>query len=265
MKGRKRKVSRKVSLNDRKINRKNKSLMIDKILSYSPALLEGIDIYKDANRNFMFLILFSALLVNFPLISVPCCIISMFFIIRMLKFIKYKSINHIVEELARDLSFKGIYDKQKAEDMLNEFKNKYGQDTLEYKDLVDMIEKYETFVTKIEYVLKNIRLNQKRKTQSEKSISNDRENSLVYNEIKGNQYDSNLNNYKNYEENLSVLYKKEDGEIKTVNKAIEFFENEKNDSYNSKNAVVLNNLNKESKNLTVYLYKKSSVLQKNAL
>ncbi len=42
-----------------------------------------------------------------------------------------------------------------------------------------------------------------------------------------------------------------------VNKAIEFFDNE--------DAVILKNINKENKNLTVYLYKKSSDLQKNAL
>lgn len=263
MKFRRRKLSGKVFLNDRKINRKNKSLMMDKILSYNPGLLDGINIYKDANRNFMFLLLFSGLLINVPLISVPCCMISMFFIIKMLRFIKYNSINNIVEELAKDLSYKGIYDMEKAEDMLNEFKNKYGEDNLEYRELANMIEKYEAFVIKIECILKNINPNEKRNIKNETSINNDRQNDLLYREIK--EYGNNLNCYRNYDERFSLLYKKEDGEIKKVNKAIEFFENDKNEFYNDKNAVILNGVNKEGKNLTVYLYKKTSVLQKNAL
>ena len=115
MKGkRKRELRKKVMESDRKINKRNKNLMIDKILSYNPILLEGIEVYKDANRNFTLLIVIGALLIDFPLISVPCCILSMFFIIKMLQFIKYKSINNIVKELAKDLSFKGIYDKEKV-------------------------------------------------------------------------------------------------------------------------------------------------------
>ncbi len=147
---------RKINESDRKINIKNKNLMIDKILSYNPRLLEGIEIYKDANRNFILLILFGALLINFPLISVPCCMLSMFYLVKMLKYIKYNSINNIVKVLAKDLSFKGVYDKEKMENMLRDFKAKYGSEICEYTDLVNMLEKYEIFVTKIEYVLKNI-------------------------------------------------------------------------------------------------------------
>ena len=61
-----------------------------------------------------------------------------------------------------------------------------------------------------------------------------------------------------------MLYKNGDGEIKSVNKAIEFFDDRDNENINE-NAVVLKNVNKENKNLTVYLYKKSSPLQKNVL
>ena len=159
MKGKKkRELRRRTIKSDRKINKKNKNLMIDKILSYNPMLLEGIEVYKDANRNFTLLIFLGALLIDFPLISVPCCILSMFFLIKMLQFIRYKSINNIVIELAKDLSFKGIYDKEKVEDMLDDFKFKYGEDIIEYEELVKMLDKYETLVTKIEYVLKNINI-----------------------------------------------------------------------------------------------------------
>ncbi|MDR3595775.1 hypothetical protein [Clostridium sp.] len=258
---------------DRKINMKNKNLMIDKILSYNLKLLEGIEIYKDANRNFILLIFLGALLINFPLISVPCCILSMFYLIKMLQFIRYNSINNIVKELAKDLSFKGIYDKEKVEDMLCDFKVKYGKDINEYTELADMLEKYEAFVTRIEYLLKNI--NKKEKSSCCKNnISNDE--GILFSNVKNDDTSDRLirnhfisrkvyNSYKDINEKVSVFYKKEDGQIKIVNKAIEFFDNEGNDSYNNENAVILKNINEENKNLTVYLYKKSSDLQKNAL
>lgn len=263
MKGRKKKFIR----SERKINKRNKNLIIDKILAYNPMLIEGIEVYKDANKNFMFLIFLGALLINLPLISVPCCILSMFFIIRMLQFIKYKSINNIVNELAKDLSFKGIYNKGKVEDMLDDFKAKYGEDIIEYKELVSMIEKYEALVINIEFALKNINFNEKVKLNKNKeSIINKDEISFLNNRInincekfKINQYNNEEKNnyYKNFNEKLSLVYKDEDGEIKKVTKAIEFFD--------GGNAVVLKNTNRENKNLTVYLYKKSAVLQKNVL
>lgn len=257
---------------DRKINQKNKKLMIDKIFSYNPMLIEGIEVYKDASRNFMFLIFFGVLLINFPLISVPCCMLSMFFVIKMLQFIRYKSINNIVKKLAKDLSYKGIYDKDKAMDMLDDFKNKYGQDILEYEELVNMINKYEALVTKIEEVLRNINIKEKKYLYNKKNTANNGElsiweNNLSYRDIQEKQFKGRkISTYEEgFDEKLSVLYKNNYGEIKRVNKAIEFFEVENTESYSRENAVVLKNVNKENKNLTVYLYKKSSDLQKNVL
>ena len=270
----KRELRRRAIKSDRKINQKNKNLMIDKILSYNPMVVEGIEVYKDANRNFTLLIILGALLIEFPLISVPCCMLSMFYLVKMLQFIRYKSINNVVKELAKDLSFKGIYDKEKVEDMLDDFKLKYGEDVIEYEELVKMLDRYETFVTKIEYVLKNINIKEERNAHNEDIFSKNggmsflnEEDNITCKEIKGNQYNiRELNNsYKDVNEKLSVLYRKEDGEIKKVNKAIEFFDAEDDESYNSSNAVVLKNINKDNKKLTVYLYKKSSTLQKNAL
>ena len=259
---------------DRQINLNNKNLMIDKILSYNPMLIEGIDAYKDANKNFTLLIFLCALLIDFPLISVPCCILSMFFLMKMLQYIRYKSINNIVIELAKDLSFKGIFDKEKVEYMLEDFKFKYGEDVLEYEELVKMLDKYETLVTKIEYVLNNIDIKEEIDLNNEDIFLknggmsfNNKEETIDCKEIKINQLNSKeVNNYyKDINEKFSLLYKNEDGEIKKVNKAIEFFDNEDDESYNKNDAVVLKNINRENKNLTIYLYKKSSNLQKNAL
>src|SRR5471030_1602111 len=192
----KRAVRKKTIKSDKKINQRNKSLMIDKILSYNPMLSEGIEIYKDANKNFMLLIFLGALLIDFPLISLPCCILSMFFVIKMLQFIRYKSINNIVKELAKDLSFKGIYDKEKVENMLDDFKFKYEENASEYKELVNMLEKYEALVTKIEYALKNVNLqgqknsyNEEKLTITENGVPHlNKEDNVSCEEIKGNQY-----------------------------------------------------------------------------
>lgn len=267
MEGKKKRELRKRTIkSDRKINQKNKNLMIDKILSYNPMLLEGIEAYKDANRNFTLQIFLGALLIGFPLISVPCCILSIFFLMKMLQFIRYKSINNIVIELAKDLSFKGVFDKEKVEYMLDNFKFKYGEDVIEYEELVKMLDKYETLVTKIEYALKNINIIKERELKNVGMSFLNKEYNIDYEEIKDNQYNSKeVNYYKDINEKFSVLYKKEDGEIKKVNKAIEFFDNEDDESYNSQETVVLKNINRDNKKLTIYLYKKSSNLQKNAL
>lgn len=257
---------------DRQINQKNKKLMIDTIFSYNPILIEGIEVYEDASRNFTFLILLGLLLINFPLVSVPCCLLSMIFVIKMLKYIRYRSINNIVKKLAKDLSYKGIYDKDKAIDMLDDFKDKYGQDVCEYKELVNMINKYEALVTKIENVLQNRDVKEKKSSYKEKNIVNDEEisfweKSLSYEEVQEKRFEGRkIDTYREeVDKRLSVLYKNNYGELKRVNKAIEFFETENNESYGKENAVMLKNVNKENKNLTVYLYKKSSDLQKNAL
>ena len=257
----KRDVRRKFIKSDRKINKRNKNLMVDKILSYNPMLVQGIERYKDASKNFIFLIFLGALLIDFPLISVPCCILSIFFIIKMLQFIRYNSINNIVIQLAKDLSIRGIYDKEKALDMVEEFKNKYGEDIIEYEELVMMIDKYETFVTKIENVLRNVKIQTKRKHYNEDYLLK-KEDNLGSEEIRDSQYINKQfnNHYIDFNEKLSVIYKKEDGEIKKVNKAIEFFDVEDNKTRDNKNAVILRNINKDDKNLTVYLYKKSAIL-----
>lgn len=273
MKGKKKRESRRSSiLSDIKINRRNKNLMIDKILSYNPVLVEGIEIYKDASKNFLLLIILGTLLVQFPLISLPCCILAIFFIIRMLQFIKYKSINSIVTKLAKDLSFKGIYDKEKALDMLEDFKIKYGEDIDEYEELVYMVNKYEGLVIKIERVLKGCSNNDNKKDYNEEFFLRNRKGEFYRNEsnVISKETEVNtrteINNYCiDFSERFSVLYKKEDGEVKEVKKAIEFFDVGENKTYNNQNAVILENINKNNKNLTVYLYKKSSSLEKNVL
>lgn len=258
---------------DKKINLNNKKLMIDKILSYDSTLSSGIEKYLYAQKNFCILIILGILLMNFPIIALPCCLLAMVFSVRMFQLIKYKSINIIVNELAKDLSFKGIYDQEKVDLMLNDFKNKYGENVREYEELTNMIYNYKSFVIKIETLLKNVNTTLdsdaidsiKEYDSSEDSINSfDKDNSKVIS--KANRNIKNKTTFDGWEEDeneeLSILYRKEDGEIKKVKRAIEFLEDDS--SYNGK-AVVLKNTDRNNDKLTVYVYKKSLDLQKNAL
>lgn len=254
---------------DKKINLNNKKLMIDKILSYNSTLSSGIEKYLYAQKNFCVLIILAILLMDFPLIALPCCLLAMIFSVRMFQLIKYKSINIIVNELAKDLSFKGIYDQEKVDLMLDDFKNKYGENVSEYEELANMIYDYKSFVVKIENLLKNVNTTLdidtiesiKEYDSSEDSrISFNKDNSRIVSNIKNKTIFDGWEQDEN--EELSILYRKEDGEVKKVKKAIEFLEDDS--SYNGK-AVVLKSTNRNNDKLTVYVYKKSLDLQKNAL
>ena len=251
-------------IGESRVNKSNKALMIDKILSYSPTLENGIEKYKIENRRFIVLILFSVLFINFSVISLPCCLAATFFLVKILQLIRYRSVYNIVKKMGRDIAYKGIYNKGIVEEMVKDFKSQYGEDIIEYYELVYMVEKYEAFVVKIEEVINKI-------MHKERDDENWKEESLYRNHNKSsvivNSYDSFHNENSSKDSKLyddskySVLYKNEEGEIKKVNRAIEFFD----DNSKSTDAVVLKGGNKKDKNLTVYLYKKNNELQNNAL
>lgn len=258
------KLIKKVSRDkDKSINRQNKKLMMDKIFSYSPELLDGIEKYKDANRNFMLLMFLSVILINFPVISMLCCIVSVVFLVKMLQFIKYRNINSIVNILGKDLAYKGIYDKGKIQGLVEEFKERYGEDIMEYEKLIYMIEKYEVFITKIEYVISKMKTT---KTVSTKEKCTDNIT------VEENNIEEDLNLKKKVKDyckdingKFSLVCKNEEGEIKKVNRAIEFFDEENNDGEKTDTVVLKSNRRGNEDKLTVYLYKKSSDLQNNVL
>lgn len=259
-----RKFKKKVSEDrDKSINRKNKKLMMDKILSYSPELLDGIEKYKDANRNFMLLMFLSIILINFPLISMPCCIAAVVFLVKMLQFIKYRNINSIVNILGKDLAYKGIYDKGKVQSLIEDFKDKYGDDIMEYERLVYMVDKYESLITKIEYVISKMKT-LKTKENDEECVN---EIAAEENNFYNKKYlKKKVKDYcKDINDKFSLIYKNEDGEIKKINRAIEFFDNEDKDGEKLNTVVLKSNRRGNDDKLTVYLYKKSSDLQNNAL
>lgn len=248
---------------ERRVNKSNKVLMMEKILSYSPTLENGIEKYKVENRRFTLFILSSILLVNIPVVSLSCCFIAIAFLVKMLHLIKYRSIYNIVKKMGKDIAFSGIYNKGIVEGMVEDFKIQYGEDIIEYYELVYMVKKYEAFVIKIEQLLKNTNKDKNDKKYSEKCLYKDYDTSKIvnqnYDELNGNTSLKEEN--KNCNSKYSLLYKNEEGEIKKVNRAIEFFD----DKNKNAGAVVLKGGNKKDKKLTVYLYKKNSELQNNAL
>lgn len=255
---------------------KNRKLMIDKILSYSSTLSEGIKKYNNANIKFIILITIGILLNNYMLISIPCCLLSIYFIVLMLKYIKYGSVIHIVKKLSKDLAFKGIYDKEKISFMLQEFKDRYGDENVEFRELVITINSYESFVMKLEYIIRGLEIESKRAYKEKELLKKYKIPSFSYiekhstyrkaeEENQKNSYEVKTvgDYYRDSEDSISMIYKDESGETKKVNRAIEFFEDENSEEY--KNTLILKSNSKNNKNLTVYLYKKESNFQKNAL
>lgn len=255
---------------------KNRRLMIDKILSYSSTLSEGIKKYNNANIKFIILITIGILLNNYMLISIPCCLLSIYFIVLMLKYIKYGSVIHIVKKLSKDLAFKGIYDKEKISFMLQEFKDRYGDENVEFRELVITINSYESFVMKLEYIIRGLEIESKRAYKEKELLKKYKIPSFSYiekhstyrkaeEENQKNSYEVKTvgDYYRDSEDSISMIYKDESGETKKVNRAIEFFEDENSEEY--KNTLILKSNSKNNKNLTVYLYKKESNFQKNAL
>lgn len=248
---------------DKKINKKNKKLLIDKILSYSPELVDGIERYKKASHIFMILMCLSAILVELPLLSMPCCAGAVVFLVRMLQFIKYKNIDSILNTLSKDLVYKGIYNKGKIQGLIEDFKDKFGRNNLEYEKLVYMVDRYEVLVTKIEYVLNGMKTKECSEVQEEIPEEVVQENLAVAAEP--SLKDKVKDYYKDINDKLSLTCKNEEGEIRKINRAIEFFEDEGKDGEKSNTVVLKSNRKGKKDKLTVYLYKKSSELQNNIL
>lgn len=255
---------------------KNRRLMIDKILSYSLILSDGIKKYNNANTKFSILITIGILLNNYLLISIPCCLLSIYFIVLMLRYIKYGSASHIIKKLSKDLAFKGIYNKGKIKLMLQEFKDRYGDENIEFKELVTTVDSYESFVMKLEHIIRGLEIESRRAYKEKELLKKYKipsfsymEKHLTYEKIgeenQKNSYEVKTveDYYRDSSDSISMIYKDESGETKKINRAIEFFEDENSDEY--KNTLILKSNSKNNKNLTVYLYKKESNFHKNAL
>ena len=130
-----------------------------------------------------------------------------------------------------------------------------------------IINSYEKFVLKLEYILKDIQIESKRARKEKELIKNYNAQFFkgLHNAVVGKkkeiQKSSNVSIVEGYKKDENTMvYSDEDGVYKEAEKVVDFF----NDSNEINSAVVLKNKS-DKKNLTVYLYKRNCKVQDNAL
>lgn len=205
---------------ERKIDSKNKKLIMDRMNSYSVIIKNGVERYTEARKKFIIMLLLSLLLYKIYYVSIPLIIISMLYLFISFKNIRFYRMNCIIEKISYDISFKGIFDRNKINDILSDFKEQYPCKVIEYKELLNTINMIDVFVTKIESLLKN---HAEARIHIDKTKNTDKR----------------------------ILCCMSNGKIRYFNKAVEFFEGSK------KQVVKLKDSENEN-NLTIYLYRKKA-------
>ncbi len=245
--------------------RKNKELMADKIMDYSPSLKEGILKYKNICLKFLIAAIIGILMNRYIIISVTCFAASIYFIVLMIKYTKYSMVNKIINKLANDITFRGIYDKEKIDYMLYSYKNQFGQESFQYEELHNIIIRYEKFVLKLGYIIRDIEIESFRKYKENKLLRKytlnkpDLDNCEKNKDKKNEVSDTKIKIVENKNSSDGIIYSEEDGKIRKAKKVVDFFE--ENDSTDT---VILKNTDNR-KNMTIFLYKKSGELQNNVL
>ncbi len=247
------------------ILRKNKELMADKIMDYSPSLKDGISKYKNVCIKFFISVMLGIIINKYILVSVVCFVAAIYFIILMLKYTKYGTIYKIIKKLACDITFKGIYNKEKIDYMVNNYKKQFGEECVQYKDLCNVVRRYEKFVLKLEYIIRDLEIESARKHKEKQLLKKyapeelkliDKDNiPISKNEIENIK----INTVECRNDKKGLIYSNEDGKVKEAKKVVDFFSEEEKNS-----TVVLKNKS-ERKNLTIFLYKRNGNLQNNAL
>ncbi|WP_244833041.1 hypothetical protein [Clostridium sp. BJN0001] len=207
-------------LEEAKINNKNKKLIMDRMNSYSVIIKNGIERYEEARKKFIAMVILSFLLYKIYYLAIPLILTAIIFLLISFSNIRFYRMNCIIDKISYDISFKGIFDRNKIDDMLYEFKNQYPCKSIEYKELLKTISMIEKFITKIEELLKN---NTKGKI--------------------------NINKIRN--DDKRILCCVNNGKIMYFDKAVEFFDG-------SKKQVVKLKDSKNENNLTIYLYRKKA-------
>ena len=198
-------------------------------------------------------------------VSVVCFIAAVYLIILMIKYTKYGVINRIIKKLAYDLTYKGIYNKEKIDYMIYNYKKQFGEECAQYKDLCNLIIRYEKFVFKLEYIIRDLEIESVRKYKENKLLEKyiPHELNITYNDVTENNKNeiehTTINTVECRSEKDGLIYSSEDGKVKKAKKVVDFFNEEE-----KSNTVVLKNKS-ERKNLTIFLYKRNGDLQNNAL
>ncbi|SFD35092.1 hypothetical protein [Clostridium uliginosum] len=272
----------KISKIERRIKVKNKKNIIKKILSYDKDLNKGINKYRNARKNFWIYIPLSIILSKNLIVSFMCIIFAIYFSIRAFKLIKYKKIYTIVKQVGTDLSFMNLYDEEKINFLIEKFRNNYSEDAKEYKELINVFNKFKNTGKRTEKELNNLEvedisyylktrdyeqnnLNKEERIDESNDLGNEKNEGLKYS-MKSDKVNNRTINYRSsFEENplnnLAILYRKEEKKsdgIKKIKKVVEFFDDiDGIETITKKDKAVIS---KDNNKLTVYFYKKSSIL-----
>lgn len=166
-----------------------------------------------------------------------------------------------------------LYNEEKVNELLGEFSKRYGSEVKEFIQLKNAINCFKECgislandlsnleIEDVSYYLKNINL---RKEELKNNKYNRSNNDNLKNKLSRNISNNRTINYissfdNSFNNKLAVLYRKEvenSLDVKSINRAIEFFEDDENTNEKSKERAVVS---KDDNKLTVYFYKKSSV------
>ncbi|GAA0077871.1 hypothetical protein UT300005_22490 [Clostridium sp. CTA-5] len=259
---------------EKRIRAKNKKYIINEILSYDKNIKLGIKKYKFFKINFWLMIICSIIFRSVIMLFITGSILAAYFSMMTFKFMKYKKIYFIIKQVAKELAFTNLYNEEKITFLISKFKKDYGEEVNEYKELSLIFIKFRNTGKKIEKELNNLEIEdisyylKKRNEQRNIDIieETNNENEKTHNKLQfftpkaktDNRTINYISSFDNKEvNNLAILYRKEETKsdgIKSINRAIEFFDDI--DGKEKKEKAVISTDNK----LTVYFYKKSSVL-----
>lgn len=259
---------------EKKIKKRNKKIIINDLINSDNDLKRGIKKYK-FSRIFFWCFLSFAFAFNKSLIlMISFILISIYFSIQAFYNIKYKKAYLIANSIGKDLAFMTTYNEEKVNELLNGFKKHYTSETKEYIQLKNAINNFNKYGIKlaknfsnieiedVSYYLKNINL-RKEEIKNNKYLKNNTQTTKKSNNKK-NDKNRIINYISSFDNNVSnkwaVLSRRgiqNNANVKSINRAIEFFDDgESLNEMNKEKAVV----SKAANNLTIYFYKKSSVL-----
>ncbi|AOR23098.1 hypothetical protein [Clostridium taeniosporum] len=263
-----------IGIKERKNKLINKQIIRKKMIDSDIELSKGIKKYKISRLCFWCFLILTFILSKKLEFAIPSIILSIYFSIQAFNNIRYKKAYLVTNSISKDLSFMNLYNKEKVNELLNIFRKHYGSDAKEYIQLKNAINKFQEYginlandlsnleIEDVSYYLKNINL-KKEELRNKAYVKNNDEN--IKNNLKIKRDRNRTINYissfdNNFSNKLAILCRKNvqnNIDVKLINRAIEFFEDDENlNQKNKKKAVV----SKENNNLTVYFYKKSSIL-----
>ncbi|NFG25508.1 hypothetical protein FDF11_01600 [Clostridium botulinum] len=260
-------------IQERKNKMKNKRIIVGEIIGRDENLSKGISKYKTSRVFFWWFLILAFILRENLTVLISCAVIALHCSIQAFNNIKYKKAFLIVNNISKDISFSNLYNEEKVNELLEDFSKRYGSEVKEYIQLTNAVNSFKECgmnlandlssleIEDVSYYLKNINLRKeeiKRNQYRKRNDDNLKEkfNTNIINNRTINYISSFDNNFNN---NLAILYRKEvenSLDVKSINRAIEFFEDDENTNEKSKERAVVS---KDDNKLTVYFYKKSSV------